>query len=231
MAKKKTTKKKVAKKKVTKKKVAKKKVTKKKVAKKKATKKKATKKKATKKKATKKKQAEPVIGEFVSVVDAYGSRRPGSSVPAGIPIAHEPGYHTDSIGALPDREEQVMAFVVASLPPRRGPDWRDHKWWYAVVHRFDRTGIHLETVARFAGRTADGEALVVQRAKTYLKELLGGLPPLRPQVVFAGLFNLEIHGRVFGLVDASEPEEDYEAIYLVPNDLAFQPPYDGSYDT
>ena len=99
------------------------------------------------------------------------------------------------------------------------------------MHRFDGMGVHLETVARFAGRTADGEALVIQRARTYLSALLSRLPRLIPQDVFVGLFSVEIHGRTFGLVDASEPDEDYERITLVPNDLAFFPPYDGSYDT
>jgi len=44
-------------------------------------------------------------------------------------------------------------------------------------------------------------------------------------------FQVEIDGQTFGLVDASEPEEDYESIHLLPNDLAFFPPWDGTYDT
>ena len=45
------------------------------------------------------------------------------------------------------------------------------------------------------------------------------------------LFQVQIDGHTFGLVDASEPEEGYLSIHLLPDDLAFFEPWDGTYDT
>jgi hypothetical protein len=42
---------------------------------------------------------------------------------------------------------------------------------------------------------------------------------------------VEIDGHILGLIDASDPDEDYEVIQLVPNDLAFYAPWNGEYDT
>jgi formate hydrogenlyase regulatory protein HycA len=49
--------------------------------------------------------------------------------------------------------------------------------------------------------------------------------------VKVGLFQVQIDGHTFGLVDASVPEEGYVSIHLLPNDLAFFEPWDGTYDT
>jgi hypothetical protein len=44
-------------------------------------------------------------------------------------------------------------------------------------------------------------------------------------------FSVEIDGNTFGLVNASIPKKGYQRIDLVPNGLAFFPPWDGTYDT
>jgi hypothetical protein len=44
-------------------------------------------------------------------------------------------------------------------------------------------------------------------------------------------FSVEINGNTFGLVNASIPKKRYRRIDLVPNGLAFFPPWDGTYDT
>jgi len=175
----------------------------------------------------------PVVGEVVRKQAGACSRKQDSFAPRAIPIVREERFHTHYVGRL-EGGQQVMGFVVATLPSEVGPppeNWEEHKWWYAVVHRFDKEGGHLETTARFAGRTVDGERDVIARAWEYLAELLDELPPIHYRDVFVRLFSVEIHGRRFGLVDDSEPANDYERITLWPNDLVFFPPYDGLYET
>jgi hypothetical protein len=152
-------------------------------------------------------------------------------VPERILIIREEDYHTDQIGQYGDGH-QFMAFVTASLNPIPGvKDWQQYKRWYAVLHTFEADGTHLETQTWFAGTTADGEREVIGRAEAKLEEMLNKLGPVRLGDVNVKLFQVEVDGRTFGLVDASEPEEDYESIHLLPNDLAFFEPWDGLYDT
>ena len=155
------------------------------------------------------------------------------SVPNTIKIAREEGYHTDQIGTCADGR-QFMAFVVASLPLEklRAPEgWERHKQWHAVLHTFDASGKHRKTDVWTAGTTSDGEQQVIERARAKLAEMLSVLGPVKYGDVKVSLFRVEIDGRAFGLVDASEPEEDYEAIDLLPNQLRFFAPWEGTYDT
>jgi len=155
------------------------------------------------------------------------------AVPTTIKITREEGYHTDTIGKCSDGR-QFLAFVVASLPLEklRAPDgWQKHKQWHAVLHTFDRIGKHLNTEVWTAGTTANGERQVIERARARLSEMLAALGSVKYGDVKVSLFRVEVGGREFGLVDASEPDEDYESIHLLPNDLAFFEPWDGTYDT
>ena len=61
--------------------------------------------------------------------------------------------------------------------------------------------------------------------------MLAALGPVKYCDVAISHFRVEVDGRVFGLVDASEPDEGYESIHLLPNDFAFFEPWDGMYDT
>ena len=155
------------------------------------------------------------------------------AVPARIKIAREEGYHTDTIGRCDDGR-QFMAFVVASMPVGTGrlpDDWRKHKRWHAILHTFDRFGNHLKSDIWTAGCSADGEQEMIRRAESRLSQMLAALGPIRYCDVSISHFRIEVDGRVFGLVDASVPEEGHESIRLLPNDLAFFPPWDGTYDT
>jgi formate hydrogenlyase regulatory protein HycA len=71
----------------------------------------------------------------------------------------------------------------------------------------------------------------VERAEARLTEMIVALGKVRYANVEVGLFQVQIDGHTFGLVDASEPNEGYESIHLLPNDLAFFAPWDGTYDT
>jgi formate hydrogenlyase regulatory protein HycA len=128
-----------------------------------------------------------------------------------------------------------MAFVVASMPLEglrlSDAGWQKHKQWHAVLHTFDSRGRHLNTDVWTAGTTADGEARVIEQARDRLSQMLASLGPVKYCDVKVSLFRVEIEGREFGLIDASEPDEGYESIHLLPNDLAFFEPWDGTYDT
>jgi len=152
------------------------------------------------------------------------------AVPKSIKIAREEGYHTDRIGKYGDGS-QFMGFVTATLPTPRPEDWETHTRWYAVLHTFDKKGKHLNTDTWFAGTTASGQRQAVEKAQAMLDQMIAALGKVKYGNVKVGLFQVQVDGHTFGLVDASEPEEDYESIHLLPNDLAFFEPWDGTYDT
>jgi formate hydrogenlyase regulatory protein HycA len=106
-----------------------------------------------------------------------------------------------------------------------------HKRWHAVLHRFDLAGVHQETKHFCAGVSADGEDKVIRSALKVLSEWLMDLRSIKYGDISVGLFKTEIDGRLFGLVDTSAPDEGIIQVTLWPNDLAFYPPWDGSYDT
>jgi hypothetical protein len=147
-----------------------------------------------------------------------------------IRIRPEKGYHTDQVGKYGDGN-QFMAFVTATVPMPLREDWQAHKRWYAVLHTFHKRGNHLNTEAWFAGTTASGERQAVERAEARLAEMIVALGKVRFGNVKVGLSQVQIDGHTFGFVDASEPNEGYESIHLLPNDLAFFAPWDGTYDT
>jgi formate hydrogenlyase regulatory protein HycA len=126
---------------------------------------------------------------------------------------------------------KFMAFVVATIPTPLPHDWKNHKKWYATLHSFDENGKHLDTKATFTGLTADGEGLVFEKGEELLSKMLSSLGEVIFGDIEIELFSVEIDGYTFGLVDASEPEENIERIDLLPNDLAFFAPWNGEYDT
>jgi len=152
------------------------------------------------------------------------------AVPKSIKIAREEGYHTDRIGKYGDGN-QFMGFVIATVPTPVPKDRQTNKRWYAVLHTFDKKGKHLNTEAWFAGTAASSERAAVEKAQAKLEQMIAALGKVKYGNVEVGLFQVEIDGHTFGLVDASEPEEGYESIHLLPNDLAFFEPWDGPYDT
>jgi hypothetical protein len=152
------------------------------------------------------------------------------AVPSVIKIGRDEGSHTDQIGHCADGR-QFMAFVTAtvSMPPPE--DWSSQKRWYAVLHRFTPEGDHIGTETFFAGTAADGERSVIQVAEKRLADMIAALGQVTYGDVSVALFQVKVDGNVFGLVDESEPEEEYEAVHLLPNDFVFFDPWDGTYDT
>ena len=151
-------------------------------------------------------------------------------VPNKIKINREEEYYTHFIGKTHDGK-QFMALIGATLPTPLPEDWPNHKKWYAVLHTFNSEGRHMDTKTICAGRTADGEDVVVEKARSLRNEMLSSLGKVSFEDIEVELFSIEIDGFTFGLVDGSEPDEGIEKINLLPNGLAFFEPWNGEYDT
>ena len=155
-------------------------------------------------------------------------------IPDLIPITREEGYHTHLIGHYAGGRS-FMGFVVATIPSPLPKDWEQHKRWYAVLHTFDEHGQHAASDCWFAGTTADGEAEVTARAEVRLQDMLDQLPDKRFEDIEVGLFCIEFDEHEFGLIDTTYEDEETGEVFvqaqLVPNDLVFFPPWDGTYDT
>lgn len=151
------------------------------------------------------------------------------AIPDRVPIAHEPDYRTDTIGRYDGG--QFFGSVTATLEDGTGgsPDWARHKRWYAVLHRFDAGGAHTGSEIWCAG-TSEDEAGSIAKAEARLIRWLDALPGRVFADIAVKLFQVEVDGHVFGLVDESA---EYEADHaeFVPDDLGFDPPWDGCYDT
>jgi hypothetical protein len=159
------------------------------------------------------------------------------TIPDRIPISREGGNYSSCMGFyLPDEEDnQFWGQVVASFPTKMtAGERRQQKRWYAVLHKFDGWGNHLGSEHWSAGTTADGEREVCTRARAKLEEMVASLGAVEWADIEIGLFQVEIDGRVFGLVDVSEPEEGPEfadRVAMLPGDLLFHAPWDGNYQT
>ncbi len=158
-----------------------------------------------------------------------GPRVSGMAIPERVPIAHEPGYRTSTIGRYDGG--QFFGSVTATLEDGGGADddWFRAKRWYAVLHRFDAGGGHTGSEIWFAG-TSEEEGASIDRAEAHLADLLDALPGRAYGDIAVKLFQVEADGHVFGLVDGSEAYDGDHA-ELLPDDLGFDPPWDGCYDT
>ncbi|HEY6972466.1 MAG TPA: hypothetical protein VJA94_24875 [Candidatus Angelobacter sp.] len=154
--------------------------------------------------------------------------RSSTTPPAKIKIRREEGYHTHYIGTSEDGT-QFMGFVVG-VPIRTNIQEIGRKLrWYAVLHCFDSRGNHQGTNASFLATKEF--AYQIPDAEPKLVNMIKALGTVQYGDVKVGQFSVEIDGHQFGLIDASVPEEGYQRIDLVPNDLAFFPPWDGTYET
>ncbi|MBB5872673.1 formate hydrogenlyase regulatory protein HycA [Allocatelliglobosispora scoriae] len=151
------------------------------------------------------------------------------ATPDLIPINHEPGYRTDTIGRFADG--QFFGSVVAGFADGIAPDgdWAAHKRWYAVLHRFDQEGNHVSSDIQFAGTTADGESRVVDKATGMLRQWLDELPGRSFGDISIRLFQVEVDGVTFGLIDETSDDDGYVELY--PDELGFYEPWSGDYDT
>lgn len=153
---------------------------------------------------------------------------PKEALPGKIRIKRVENHHAHHIGRGSDGT-QFMAFIVA-LPLGEQPEHRCvRSRWYAILHRFDPEGRHLGTETTFLGTKEFAHEL--NGAETRLKRMIRTLGTVKYCDVEVAPFSVRIDGHTFGLVDASTPEGGYERIDLLPNGLAFFPPWDGTYET
>ncbi len=124
------------------------------------------------------------------------------------------------------REPNVMPTDIAQSTD----DWQSRKCWYAILHKFDSRGNHLGTEYKFTGTTADGETKACDQAEMHMNNFIGALGPVKFGNIAIQLFNVEIDGNVFGMVDTSS-EELGDTATMEPGCLVFYPPWDGEYDT
>ncbi|GAA3911785.1 hypothetical protein [Actinoplanes auranticolor] len=152
------------------------------------------------------------------------------AIPDRVPIAYEPDYRTSTIGRFDGG--QFFGSVTATLEAGSGaePDWFRGKRWYAVLHRFDAAGGHTGSEIWFAG-TSEEERASIDRAEAHLTGLLDALPGRAYGDIAVKLFQVEADGHVFGLVDESEEYDGEDHAEFLPDDLGFNPPWDGCYDT
>lgn len=150
-------------------------------------------------------------------------------LPTVIPIAHKPGYRTDTIGTYDDG--QFFASVTGAYRDKdryRGELMR----WYAVLHLFDQDGNHHSSKIRFLGA---GELNEVRLDPEPLQTLLDILPGRHYGDIAIKPFRVDFDGVVFGLIDESGDRAgdgghtDWAELY--PDGLGFAEPWNGRYDT
>jgi hypothetical protein len=88
------------------------------------------------------------------------------AVPAVIPIPYEPDYRTDTISRY--AHGQFLASITWAFREGVGlpQDWPRHKRLYAVLHRFDRDGHHLDADRRSTPRTTATSATTPKPSAT-----------------------------------------------------------------
>jgi len=152
------------------------------------------------------------------------------AIPERVPIAHEPNYRTDTIGRFD--HGQFFGSVTATLQDEAASasDWSRYKRWYAVLHQFDADGGHTGSQIWFAG-TSEDEETSISRATERLAGWLEALPGHAFGDIAIKLFQVTVDGHVFGLVDESELYDGQDHAEFLPDDLGFDPPWDGCYDT
>lgn len=161
-------------------------------------------------------------------VNGNSKKIASAAIPRRIRIRREAGYHTHHIGTCKNGD-QFMAFIVG-IPLRKHVSVANRKLvWYAVIHRFNSAGEHLGTEASLLGKAVLGSELA--DAEAIFKDMIGRLGPVTYRDIEVRLFSVRIGGHAFGLVDASVPEDGYQRVDLLPNGLAFFPPWNGNYDT
>ena len=137
---------------------------------------------------------------------------PAMAIPTVVPVAYQPGYRTAQLG-----RHDGGQFFGCTAAIRAG----DRNRVTVALHLFDQDGNHLRT--EFRPDIAPGDA------PTVLANLVGQLSRVRYGDIGIRLFEITGHGRKWGLLDVSEG--DHEQAELVPQGLAFYPPWNGEYDT
>ncbi len=146
------------------------------------------------------------------------------AVPIKITIAHFSNSPTKFVGEF-GGGMQFWAYAAARFDGVA----RTNKW-YAVLHKFDQAGRHVCTDFCPASNQAVSEAEQIDSVEAHLSQMLGQLSNVEFKDIKIELFQTEIDGTVFGLIDESS-NSNHEWVSMEPSGLAFYPPWDGRYDT
>ena len=153
------------------------------------------------------------------------------AVPERIPIMHEAGDHSGSIGTY-QQGQFLGAIVLArpSVPALDGSTKPGSEHWYAVLHLFDHDGRHTSSEIWDAGPHEPGTGAVADRASAYTAGLVQNLADAQRGDIAVRPFQLARDGITFGLIPGSDPVYGDWAD-LLPNGLRFHAPWNGEYDT
>ncbi|MFG1881628.1 hypothetical protein [Micromonospora sp. NPDC049102] len=99
-----------------------------------------------------------------------------------------------------------------------------------MLHRFDADGAYTDSDIWFAG-TSEHEDASIDRAEARLADWLDALPGRVFADIAIRLFQVGVDGHVFALVDWSAEYDGDDHAEFLPDDLGFDPPWDGCYDT
>lgn len=164
------------------------------------------------------------------------------AVPEVIPIAYEPGYRTGTIG----RYNGGQFFASATYAYRRSytrqqSGWERHKLLFAVLHRFDFSGHHVDSDIWLAGTWDEQkrlqwsypDAAPTARAEAQLATLLDALPGREYTDIKIRPFQVVHDDVLFGLIVERHGEDEDEGDWaeLYPDRLGFHEPWNGGYDT
>lgn len=148
------------------------------------------------------------------------------SIPARVPIQYERDAAPTCCGHYDDG--QFFGSVINTYVPDRSPDdWRT----YAVLHLFDPDGVHERSEIWWTVlQPGEDSPAHEDRADARLREWLSNLPGRANGDIAIGLFKTTVDGDLFGLVDQSD-EYGHDHAELVPDNLGFDPPWTGEFDT
>ncbi|GAA4237791.1 hypothetical protein GCM10022254_51070 [Actinomadura meridiana] len=159
------------------------------------------------------------------------------AVPEIIPIAYEPDYRTDRIGRCTDG--QFLASITYAFPEghRHGDGWEEAKRLYAVLHRFDFDGHHIDSDVWCAGTWREQQQhhgrpdSVLAHAEARMTGLLDALSQREFGSIGIRPFQLTVDNVLFGLVIEQHGENGDDWAELYPDRLGFCAPWNGQYST
>lgn len=167
---------------------------------------------------------------FFNEFGFFASSQVNMPIPKIIKIKREAGFHTDQIG-ITEKSKQFMGFVVAAASDSQDKSTnKENLSWFAVLHIFENNGVHINTEAVCTGNYIDGTE-AVEKAEKQLRQMIKGLGRVSYRDINVKLFQVQVKGITFGLIDRSVKEENHERIDLLPNGLSFSAPWNGLYDT
>lgn len=146
-------------------------------------------------------------------------------IPKLIPIQHVDG-NTPCMGTF--RNGQFWGLTVEGFrSPQEETRADQNKYVYSVLHIFDRAGKHVET--NYEKILLENSRQTFEMADTKLKCMLDAYAPYNFGDIKIELFEKNIDGMTFGLINESDEEE--AKVEMAPEGYMLCPPWTGYFDT